>query len=93
MCSSVQSLPAGGGSQTRIAAAAAPLPATPTNLTATGGVVGQVKRAFTAAIKEATSAVDREAEREGLTPDRLGRKVSRVVSHVKQAVTDAVEEA
>jgi len=60
---------------------------------ATGGVAGQSKRAFTAAMKEATSAVAREAEREGLTPDRLGRKVSRLVSHVKQAVTDAVEDA
>jgi hypothetical protein len=59
----------------------------------TGGVVGQGKRAATAAIKEATSAVAREAEREGLTPDRLGRKVSRMVSHVRQAVSDAVDEA
>jgi hypothetical protein len=60
---------------------------------ATGGIVGQGKRAFTTAVKEATDSVAREAEREGLTPERLSRKVSRIVSHVKQAVTDAVEEA
>ncbi|MEA2708199.1 MAG: hypothetical protein QOF78_800, partial [Phycisphaerales bacterium] len=47
---------------------------------------------FSRAISEVTSAAAREAEREGLTPDRLGRKVKRIVSHVRQAVTDAVDE-
>ena len=60
---------------------------------ATGGVADRARRAFTAVVNEASSAVSREADREGLTPDRLGRKVSRLVSHVKQALTDAVETA
>ncbi|MEA2734660.1 MAG: hypothetical protein QOE14_1111, partial [Humisphaera sp.] len=59
---------------------------------ATRGLFGEGENVFSRAISEVTSAAAREAEREGLTPDRLGRKVKRIVSHVRQAVTDAVDE-
>jgi hypothetical protein len=37
-------------------------------------------------------ATAREIEREGLSPDRLGKKVKRVASHVRDAVAEAVQE-
>jgi hypothetical protein len=37
-------------------------------------------------------ATEREAEREGLTPARLGRKVKRALGNVRQAVSEAIEE-
>lgn len=43
------------------------------------------------AVGDAVKVASREAEREGLSPDRLGRKVKRVVSHVRDAVGDALE--
>jgi len=43
-------------------------------------------------INEAVDATAREIEREGLSPDRLGKKVKRVASHVRDAVAEAVQE-
>jgi hypothetical protein len=43
------------------------------------------------AYDEAADTAVREAERVGLTPDRLGRKVKRLASKVRDAVTDAVQ--
>jgi hypothetical protein len=43
-------------------------------------------------VHKAVSATAKEAEREGLTADRLSKKVKRLVSHVREAVSDAVEE-
>jgi hypothetical protein len=59
---------------------------------ASKGLIGKGKGVVTRAISEAVSAVAEEAEREGLTPDRLGRKVKRIASHVRDAVADAVDE-
>jgi hypothetical protein len=44
------------------------------------------------AYDEAADTAVREAERVGLTPDRLGRKVKRLASKVRDAVTDAVQQ-
>ena len=43
-------------------------------------------------VSEAINTTAREVEREGLTPDRLGKKVKRVASSVRQAVSDAVQD-
>lgn len=40
----------------------------------------------------AMSTTSKEAEREGLTPDRIGKKVKRLVGHVRDAVSEAIEE-
>jgi len=55
-------------------------------------LLGQGREVVGRVVSEATDTVTREAEREGLTPDRLGKKVKRVVSQVRQAVNDAIEE-
>jgi hypothetical protein len=44
------------------------------------------------AIQEAVDTTAREIEREGLNPERLGRKVKRVASHVRDAVANAVQD-
>jgi hypothetical protein len=43
-------------------------------------------------VHEAVETTQREAEREGLTPDKLGKKVRRVLGNVRQAVAEAIEE-
>jgi ElaB/YqjD/DUF883 family membrane-anchored ribosome-binding protein len=43
-------------------------------------------------VSTAVSATSKEAEREGLTPDRIGKKVKRLVNHVRDAVSEAIEE-
>jgi hypothetical protein len=43
-------------------------------------------------LHEAVSASARETEREGLTPDRLGKKFKRVFTNVRDAVAEAVQE-
>ena len=43
-------------------------------------------------VSEAVNTTAKEVEREGLTPDRLGKKVKRVVSSVREAVSNAVQE-
>jgi hypothetical protein len=43
-------------------------------------------------VSSAVSATSKEAEREGLTPDRIGKKVKRLVSHVRDAVSEAIDE-
>ena len=48
------------------------------------GVAGTV-------VSEATDAIAREAEREGLTPQRLGRRLRRAASNVRAAVMEAIE--
>ena len=66
-------------------------------------VTGRLKKAMTDSFRqgrtvagkvvhEAVSTTAKEAEREGLTPDRLGKEVKRLVSHVREAVSNAVEE-
>ena len=44
------------------------------------------------ALNEAVNTTKKEIEREGLSPDRLSKKVKRVVSHVREAVSNAVQE-
>lgn len=44
------------------------------------------------AIQEAVDTTSKELEREGLSPGRLGRKVKRIVGHVRNAVSDAVND-
>lgn len=58
---------------------------------ATGGLLGQGKGVLSRALTEAADTAAREAEREGLTPERLGRKVKRVVGQIRQAVAETVE--
>jgi hypothetical protein len=53
---------------------------------------GQGKDIATRAIQEAVDTTAKEIEREGLSPDRLGRKVKRVASHVRDAVANAVQD-
>jgi hypothetical protein len=43
-------------------------------------------------LHEAVNASARETEREGLTPDRLGKKFKRVFTNVRDAVAEAVQE-
>jgi hypothetical protein len=42
-------------------------------------------------LTEAGNAVAEMAEHEGLTPNRLARKVKRIAARVKDAVADAIE--
>jgi len=56
---------------------------------ATSGLVDQGKELVTKAFTDAVDTAVREAEREGLTPDRLGRKVKRLAGHVRRAITDS----
>lgn len=44
-------------------------------------------------MSEAAEAIAREAEREGLTPARIGRKVRRAATQVRDAVVNAVADA
>jgi hypothetical protein len=44
------------------------------------------------ALHEAVNATATEAEREGLTPDRLGKKFKRVFSNVRDAVAESIQE-
>jgi len=55
------------------------------------GALGGGKGVFTKALDGAIETAAREAEREGLTPTRLGRKVKRLASQVRRAVADAIE--
>lgn len=50
-----------------------------------------VKELASKAYEEAASTVSQEAERVGITPHRLGRKVKHVAVKVRDAVTDAVQ--
>ena len=43
-------------------------------------------------VHEAVDATSKEIEREGLSPDRLGKKVKRVLGNVRQAVAEAIED-
>ena len=43
-------------------------------------------------LHEAVNAASKETEREGLSPDRLGKKFKRVFSNVRDAVAEAVQE-
>jgi hypothetical protein len=52
------------------------------------GLFGGGQNMISKAISQVTQAAQREAEREGLTPHRLGRKVKRVVSNIRDAVMD-----
>jgi hypothetical protein len=44
------------------------------------------------ALHEAVNTAASEAEREGLTPDRLGKKFKRVFSNVRDAVAESIQE-
>src|SRR3712207_7967504 len=55
-------------------------------------LLGQGKGMVSRALSEAVTATAREAEREGLTPNRLGRKVKRLAGHVREAVSQRSEE-
>jgi hypothetical protein len=44
-------------------------------------------------MSEAAEAIADEAEREGLTLDRLSRKIRRAATHVRDAMVDAVADA
>ena len=43
-------------------------------------------------VNEAVNTASKEAEREGLAPDRLGKKFKRVFSNVRDAVAEAVQD-
>jgi len=55
-------------------------------------LLSQSKEMIGRAVRKGTDAIAREAEREGLTPTRLGRKIKRVTAHVRDAVSDAVQD-
>jgi hypothetical protein len=59
---------------------------------AAGELLGQGSEVVSRAVSEAGDVVAREAEREGLTPDRLRKKVKRIVSEVRDAVGDALDD-
>jgi hypothetical protein len=50
-------------------------------------LIDQSKRA----LREAADTTVKEADREGLTPGQLGRKVKRIASHIRDAIGDAIE--
>ena len=50
-------------------------------------VVDQGRKAFS----DAADATAKEAEREGLTPSQLGKKVKKIAAHIRDAIADAVE--
>jgi len=52
-------------------------------------LVQQVKDVSGTVLSQATEAIAREVESEGLSPQRLGRKIKRVASHVRDALVDA----
>jgi len=56
-------------------------------------LVQQVKDVSGVVLSEATEAIAREAEREGLSPQRLGRKIKRAASQVRDALIDAASGA
>ena len=58
---------------------------------AMGEVFEQGKEMFGHAVTEGMDTLAREAEREGLTPTRLQRKIKRLGAHVRDAVSDAVQ--
>jgi ElaB/YqjD/DUF883 family membrane-anchored ribosome-binding protein len=58
---------------------------------AMGEVFEQGKEMFGRAVTESMDTLAREAEREGLTPARLQRKIKRLGAHVRDAVSDAVQ--
>jgi len=53
---------------------------------------GQGKAIASRVIQEAVDTTAREIEKEGLNPDRIGRKVKRVASQVRDAVANAVQD-
>jgi hypothetical protein len=53
---------------------------------------GTIAKLASKAYEEAANAAISEAERAGLTPDHLGRKVKRLAVKVRDAVADAVQE-
>ena len=53
-------------------------------------LIGQGKEMTSRALSEAASATAEGAERVGLTPQRMGRKIRRVASQVRDAVANAV---
>jgi len=55
-------------------------------------LLGQGKRIAGKLISEGYSATQEEAEKVGLTPNRIGKKVKRIASHVRDAVAKAVED-
>jgi hypothetical protein len=55
-------------------------------------LLGQGKRIAGKVISEGYSATQEEAEKVGLTPNRIGKKVKRIASHVRDAVAKAVED-
>jgi len=56
-----------------------------------GAILGQGKGAVGKAVTDVLETVAREAEREGLTPQRLGRKFKRIASQVQHVVSEAIE--
>ena len=60
--------------------------------TAASEMFNQGRTVASRALNEAVNATKKEIEREGLSPDRLSKKVKRVVSHVREAVSNAVQE-
>jgi hypothetical protein len=85
------------------AAAGALLPTTRGEARVIGDAAGNLTRRLKGAsrdlldqgrevVTEAADAVSREAERQGLTPGRLGRKARRIATHVRDAVADVVGE-
>ena len=55
-------------------------------------LVGQGKDLVERVVSEGTETLSREAEREGLTPSRLTKKIRRLTAHVRDAVSDAVQD-
>jgi len=53
----------------------------------------RVKRVSGDVIREAGEAIADEAEREGLTPEKLGRKLRRAATHVSDTVAGLVQDA
>lgn len=55
------------------------------------GLLDQGKELTNRVLHQGTSTLSSEAEREGLTPDRLAKKVKRIARRVGEAVSDAAE--
>jgi len=55
-------------------------------------IVSQGKQMVTRAVSQGTDAIAREADREGLTPTRLSRKIKRVTAQVRDAITDVFQD-
>jgi hypothetical protein len=58
---------------------------------AIGQAMNQGKEMFSCAVTEVTDAIARQAERDGLTPARLQRKMKRLGAHVRDAVSGAIQ--